>query len=134
MRTLAEIIPLRTAACREAVDAVAQIAAGETDVEPGAGQHVRSCLRCQAEVAAYRRILRVMRSMRGDHVPLPPGGLAELLAALEAQAEDGSPVATWAVRAVWAGGITAAGAAGVLVWITRRRPGLPPRQLTPRAG
>lgn len=125
MRTLAEIIPLRTPACREAVDAVAQIAAGETDVEPRAGQHVGSCLRCQAEVAAYRRILRTMSNMRGQDVPLPAGGLVELLRAIEAESQDGSPLASWAVRAAWAGGITAGAAAGVLVWFTRRRPGLP---------
>ena len=124
MRTLAEIVPLRTPACREAVDAVAQIAAGEDGVDPRAGHHVRSCLRCQAEVAAYRRILRTMRSMRGESVALPPGGLVDLLRVLETESQDGSPLASWAVRAVWAGGITAAGAAGVLVWFTRRRPGL----------
>ncbi len=125
MLTLAEIVPLRTGACREAVDAIAQIAAGEGDVEPRAGGHVHSCLRCQAEVAAYRRVLRTMRSMRGNPMTVPPGGLTELLRALDAEAEDGNPAASWAVRAACVGGITAAGAAGMLVWFTRRRPGLP---------
>ncbi len=124
MRTLAEIIPLRTAACRDAVDAVAQIAAGETDTDPRAAAHVTTCLRCQAEVAAYRRVLRTMRSMRGDTVDLPAGGIAELLRALEAAGDDAF-AASWAVRAACVGGITAAGAAGVIVWFSRRRLGLP---------
>ena len=127
MRTLAEIVPLRTAACRDAVDAVAQIAAGETGTDPRAAGHVTTCLRCQAEVAAYRRVLRTMRSMKGEVLDLPQGGLAELLRALEAAGEDGTlpPGTSWAVRAAYVGGITAAGAAGVLVWFSRRRLGLP---------
>ena len=127
MRTLAEIIPLRTAACREAVDAVGQIAAGETDLDPQAAAHVSGCLRCQAEVAAYRRVLRLMRAMRDDDTAVPAGSLADLLEALDMAGEDGlAPAAgSWAVRAAYVGGITAAGAAGVLVWFSRRRLGLP---------
>lgn len=127
MRTLAEIIPLRTAACRDAVDAIAQIAAGEPGVDPAAATHVATCLRCQAEVAAYRRVLRTMRAMRSDLLPASPGNLAELLRAIESAAEEGTlPAgASWAVRAACVGGLTAAGAAGVLVWISRRRLGLP---------
>jgi hypothetical protein len=124
MRGLAEIIPLRTAQCREAVDAVAQIAAGEGDIEPKAAHHVSVCLRCQAEVAAYRRILRTMRAMRHDLVDPPPGSLAELLRSLSEGGAPGDGSGTsWAVMAACVGGLTAAGAAGVLVWFSRRRPG-----------
>jgi len=122
MRTLAEIIPLRTAACREAVDAVAQIAAGETDVEAHAAAHVGSCLRCQAEVAAYRRVIATMRAMRHDRLVPPTTALDAALGALHMGGSDAAPA--WAVRAAYVGGITAASAAGVLVWITRRRLGL----------
>lgn len=127
MRTLAEIIPLRTAACRDALDAVASIAAEEPGVDPEAGAHVATCLRCQAEVAAYRRVLRTMRAMKLDVLPVPPGHLAEVLRAIEAAAEDEtlSAGASRAVRAACVGGLTAAGAAGMLVWFNRRRLGLP---------
>lgn len=158
MRTLADIIPLRTAACRDAVDAIAMIAAGEGGVDPRAGAHVRSCLRCQAEVAAYRRVLATMRGMRQDRLPVPAGALTAALRALHdpghlprpdtksditalagdvmaagagsspfSVVSDGPPA--WAVRAAYVGGITAAtaaSAAGVLVWFSRRRPGLLP--------
>jgi hypothetical protein len=92
--------------------------------------HVAGCLRCQAEVAAYRRILRHLRALRHDLVDPPPGALAAVVAALEAAAiEQQSAGASWAVRAAYVGGITvataAAGAAGMLVWMNRRRLGLP---------
>ena len=48
--------------------------------------HVAQCLRCQAEMAAYRRILRHLRALRHDDVRSPPGALAAVLAALEVAA------------------------------------------------
>lgn len=142
MRTLAEIVRLRTNACREAVDAVAMIAAGEEGVDRRAAAHVGACLRCQAEVAAYRRVLATMRSMRADVLPVPARALSEALEAVHGPAGSaGSSVAgagsagsagssgegtpAWAVRAAYVGGITAASAAGMFVWLSRRRLGLP---------
>jgi hypothetical protein len=126
MRGLAEIVRLRTGECRDAADAIAHMAAGEDGVDPELAGHVSECLRCQAELAAYRRIMRTMRAMRQDVIDPPAGSLASVLAALEAAGEAGST--SWAVRAAYVGGITvataAAGAAGVLVWINRRRYGL----------
>ena len=123
MRTLADLIPMRTAACRDAVDAVAMIAAGEAGVASKAEAHVETCLRCQAEVVAYRRVLAIMRTMRDDAADLPSGSLDEALLALHGGAAEAVPL--WAVRAAYVGGLTAAGAAGVLVWLGRRRLGLP---------
>lgn len=126
MRTLAEIVPLRTPACRDAVDAVAMIAAGEEGVDRRAAGHVSTCLRCQAEVAAYRRVLATMRSMRLDRLAAPPDGLNGTLHAVRSDGSaTGDGAAAWALRAAYVGGITAASAAGVLVWFSRRRPGLP---------
>ena len=36
-------------------------------------EHLRTCLTCQSELACYGRLLRLLRSMRGDpgFVPLP---------------------------------------------------------------
>jgi hypothetical protein len=118
VRGLAEIIPLRTSECRDASDAISQIAAAEEpDVDPRAAAHVRACLRCQAEVAAYRRVLRAMRAMSADGSPPTAERVAEVLSAVDQH--------NWAVRAAYVGGITvataAAGAAGVLVWMSRRR-------------
>jgi hypothetical protein len=128
MRALADIIGLRTGECRDCVDAIAQIAAGEKDIDQSAAGHVARCLRCQAEVVAYRRILHTMRAMRQDRIPPPNGGVASVLAALEAASTDhAGGSTTWATRAAYLGGITvatAAAGAGVLVWMNRRRLGL----------
>lgn len=32
--------------------------------------HLRACLRCQAELAQYRKLMRAMRSLRHQQVPL----------------------------------------------------------------
>ena len=121
MRTLAELVPLRTSACREAEAVIVMVAAGEPDVEPRAGEHVATCLRCQAEVAAYRRVMAMMHAMRADVLGLPDGGVAEAMQAMR----EAPPGSGWGVRAAYVGGLTAAGAAGLLMWITLRRPGLP---------
>jgi hypothetical protein len=127
MRALAEIVPLRTSACREAADAIVMVAAGEAGVEPLAGAHVATCLRCQAEVTAYRRVMAVMRAMQGDVLPLPTGGIGGALEALRSGADPGAEGhPAWAARVAYVGGITAAtaaSAAGMLVWLSRRRPG-----------
>lgn len=127
MRSLAEIVSLRTPACDRVAAVLPGIAAGE---EPVAAQlpsgvapadHVAQCLRCQAELSAYRRLLDQLKALRGDEVAPPEGALTELLRAVAEQ----RPVSTWAVKAAYVGGITvataAAGAAGVLVWMSRRR-------------
>ncbi len=54
-------------------------------------RHVESCLRCQAELARYRRMLRGLRDLRTRYVEPTPGTLDELLAALD-EASDRSPV------------------------------------------
>ena len=41
--------------------------------------HVTSCLRCQAEQAQYRRILRAMKTLRGDVIVAQPELLDDVL-------------------------------------------------------
>jgi hypothetical protein len=117
MRTLAELVPLRTGICRSSGDAVSAVAAGEEGGRSRARHHVMHCLRCQAEVAAYRRVLRVMTTMR-DH-PLAISAIEDLAGSSDLSGMGGSPPPQWAARAACVGGITA-GAAGML-WLSRRR-------------
>ncbi len=129
MRALAEIVRLRTADCRQVAARLPGLAAGERAIDERLSRHVEQCLRCQAEVAAYRRILRHLRSLRHEETAAPPGAIAEVLEALAAAGlADPAPGANRMLRAAYVGGITvataAAGAAGVLVWMSRRRPGL----------
>jgi hypothetical protein len=118
MRTLAELVPLRSSECRDAADAVSAIAAGEDECPPAARDHVMQCLRCQAEVAAFRRVLRVMATMRDEPVASSIMGSPGLDSITDL---SGQPASPWAVRAACVGGLTA-GAAGVIVWLSRRRP------------
>ncbi len=126
---LAEIVPLGRVDCESAAQAVSLIAAGEPFGARRGREHVAECLRCQAEVAAYRRMLRVMRSMGDEELTPPAGALGDAIGMLHtaaAVARPGAPlpVGRGAVRAATVGGLTAAtaaGAAGVLVWLGRRR-------------
>jgi hypothetical protein len=129
MRGLAEIVRLRTADCRQAAVLLPSVAAGEPGIDERLAEHVTTCLCCQAEVAAYRRILRHLRALRQEEVETPPGAMAAVLDALAAVGADGTPGGLRrAVRMAYVGAITvataAAGAAGILMWINRRRPGL----------
>jgi hypothetical protein len=137
MPGLAEIIRLRTVDCRQAADYLPLLAAADPAADShsddhdlaAAADHLARCLRCQAELVAYRRILRHLRGLRHDEVRSPPGGLAAVLASLQAAALEEQAVGANRVwRVARLGGITVATAAattaGVLVWMSRRRPGL----------
>ena len=87
--------------------------------------HIAVCLRCQAELAQYRKLLRALHQLRTEVLEPAPGLLPDILARLEAASErramhfllDGR-------RAAYVGGIaaaTAAGAAGAIVLATRHR-------------
>jgi hypothetical protein len=63
-------------------------------VENGAGveqsvqRHIESCLRCQAELARYRRMLRGLQLLRTRYLEPNPGLLAQTLAAIEEAGEQ----------------------------------------------
>ena len=88
-------------------------------------RHVERCLRCQAEMVQYRKVLRAMRSMRTEVLEPAPGLLSDILANLE---EAGERRAIRSMisghKAAYLGGLaaaTAAGAAGAIVFATRAR-------------
>lgn len=90
-----------------------------------ARRHVESCLRCQADLVQYRKLLRSLRSLRTEVLEPAHGLLPDILASLE---EAGERHAIRAVlhgrRAAYIGGIaaaTAAGAAGAMVLASRSR-------------
>jgi hypothetical protein len=98
---------------------------GSAELSSAARSHVQRCLHCQAELVHYRRVLRILRSLRSEVVEPPPGALAAALASLRdagvARAERGL---LGGRRAAYLSGVlvaTAASAAGALVWATRRR-------------
>jgi anti-sigma factor RsiW len=88
-------------------------------------RHVGSCLRCQAEMAHYRRLLRALHTLRTEILAPPPGLVDDVLAGLE---EAGERHALRALlggrRAAYVGGLAvtaAAGGAAALVLASRGR-------------
>lgn len=93
-------------------------------------RHVEQCLRCQAELAQYRKLLRAMRALRSEGHPAPAGLVGSVLAHVEAAGERSAVRATLSGRRVaYIGGIAAAtaaaGAGAALVIVTRGRRRLP---------
>jgi anti-sigma factor RsiW len=56
-------------------------------VELSVQRHIESCLRCQAELARYRRMLRGLQLLRTRYLEPSPGLLAQTLAAIEEAGE-----------------------------------------------
>lgn len=88
-------------------------------------RHVETCLRCQAELAQYRKVLRALRQVRTELLEPVPGLLPDVLVALEAAGERGAMKhLLTGRRAAYLGGIAAAtaaaGAAGAIVLASRR--------------
>lgn len=89
-------------------------------------RHVESCLRCQAEVARYRVMLRGLRQLRTRYLEPAPGLLAGTLTALEVEGERRALRSVLTGRRLaYAGAIggtlAAAGAAATAVLIARSR-------------
>jgi anti-sigma factor RsiW len=56
-------------------------------VDPAVQRHIESCLRCQAELARYRKMLRGLQLLRARYLEPAPGLLAQTLAAIEEAGE-----------------------------------------------
>ena len=111
--------------CEDLSGALAATAEGDAHLSRAERRHVERCLRCQAEVVQYRKLLRAMRTLRTDVLEPAPGLLADILATIE---EAGERQAVRSVlngrRIAYIGGLaaaTAAGAAGAIVFASRTR-------------
>ncbi len=84
---------------------------------PELAQHLGSCLRCQAELAQYRKLRRAMLSLRSENLASDPGHLEEVLDLVRPPATVHKIHGT-SRRKAYIGGIAAAataGAAGAIV-------------------
>jgi anti-sigma factor RsiW len=85
-----------------------------------ARRHVQSCLRCQAELAQYRRLVRALQALR-DEVAVAPGLVDDVLAAIEAAGERSAVRALLRGRRVaYVGGLAAAAGAGAAIVLASR--------------
>lgn len=101
--------------CSDVVTRLGAAADGSTRLNRQQRRHAATCLRCQAEMAQYRKLLRVLHTMRTDLLQPAPGLLTDILAGLEEAAEEHA--ARWLPsgrRAAYVGGLAAATAAGAV--------------------
>ncbi|MGH1488256.1 MAG: hypothetical protein ACRBK7_02495 [Acidimicrobiales bacterium] len=58
---------------------LAEVAEGDAPLALETGRHVDGCLRCQAELAQYRKLLRALTSLREHHLFVDDTLLDEVL-------------------------------------------------------
>jgi hypothetical protein len=108
--------------CASIAEILPALAADEAGASRRVRSHVAVCLRCQAEIARYRRLTRQLRSLRDEPVTPAPTLAAQVVAGIDAAwVPRGSRVVR---NLACVGGISVAtvAGAGVLVWMGRRRP------------
>lgn len=115
-----------TAECDEIAPLLHDIVEHDEHADRRVVAHVERCLRCQAEVVQYRRLLRALHQLRTEVLEPAPGLLSDVLTRLEASGERSAirSILTGR-RAAYVGGLAvagvAAGAAGVVVLARRGR-------------
>jgi hypothetical protein len=82
------------------------------------GRHATSCLRCQAEAARRRGLIRQLRTLRDVVETAPAGLLPAVEFGIERTSGRTGPAQAAAMRIATAGAVaaTAAGAAVLVVW------------------
>jgi hypothetical protein len=73
--------------CDEIAALLPQVVDSSEPVALPVQRHVESCLRCQAELARYRRMLRGHQLLRTQYFEPTPGMLAATLASITAASE-----------------------------------------------
>lgn len=112
--------------CEEILPTIAGVVDGSARLDRADRRHVETCLRCQAELARYRKLLRAMQVLRTEIAPPPAGLLGDVLVHLEEAGERHAVRATLSGRRVaYLGGIAAAtaaaGAGAAIVIVSRGR-------------
>src|SRR5947199_6883156 len=115
-----------TIRCEDIADLLPGVIDGNHRADRRLRRHVESCLRCQAELVQYRKLLRALHTLRTDVLEPTPGLLSSILANIEEAGERGAIRSLIAGRrAAYLGGLAvataAAGAAGAVVLVSRSR-------------
>ncbi|MGN6694646.1 MAG: hypothetical protein ACTHN0_10760 [Aquihabitans sp.] len=116
------------ASCEALADVLPGVVDGTSTLERADRRHVERCLRCQAELAQYRKLLRAMQGLRAVTATEPSGLVTDVIAHIEAAGERRAVRAALTGRKVaYIGGIaaaaTAAGAGAAIVLVSRGRKG-----------
>lgn len=115
-------MPSESPTCASVAEEFASVAGGESALDPASARHVASCLRCQAEQAQYRRLLKAMRELRDVAVSVDPTLEHEILFAIDHSERRMRDMVSTRVAAT-IGGVAAgaAAAAGVIALTVRQR-------------
>ena len=107
--------------CAEVARTLPSILDGASAAAEVVVEHVGTCLRCQAELARYHKLMRLLNQLRAHRVEPPPGAVTDVLAALE-QAAQRRVIrsALTGRRLVYAGAFAAPAAAVLAVTVARR--------------
>jgi len=104
--------------CDEAVEAVASLATDEQATDVVQAGHVAACLRCQAEVARDRRLVRELRELRAHRLSPDATLLSSVLGAVDHEA---ALILRSRTRRRVAIGSAAATASGIAIAIAARK-------------
>ncbi|MGQ0825621.1 MAG: hypothetical protein ACT4OX_11465 [Actinomycetota bacterium] len=113
--------------CEEVAVLLPSLVDGIDEANVAVQRHVQTCLRCQAEVARYRKLVRTLEQLRTRYIEPTPGLLGETLVALSDAAGRGALRTYVTSRRLAYGGATvgaaalAAGTAALLITRSRRR-------------
>jgi len=110
--------------CEEVTALLPGLVDGDIEADAETARHIETCLRCQAELARYRRLLRTLSLLRTRYAEPTPGLLGETLAALTDAAEESARRTLLSGRRLaYAGAIggTVATAATVAALVARNR-------------
>jgi hypothetical protein len=110
--------------CEDIAEMLPGIVDGDHPADKRILHHVESCLRCQAELVQYRRLLRALHQLRTEVLDPAPGVLTGILAGLASTGEQRAIHSHLrGHRAAYIGGMAvataAAGAAGAVVLVSR---------------
>ena len=107
-------------------DSLSAALAGATDgsvqLDRSQRRHVEHCLRCQAEAAQYRKLLRALASLQPQTLSVPSGAADQITRYLDNAGDRSSLLPVLSGRkAAYIGGIAAAAGAGAALVLARRR-------------
>ena len=74
--------------CEQLADLLAATGGETTLLDLRSRDHLDSCLRCQAELAQYRKLLKALRTLRTEVLTPAPGLVSDIFATIEAGARD----------------------------------------------
>ena len=73
--------------CEQLAEHLAANAGDSVLADPEARAHVEGCLRCQAEVARYRKLLKALRTLRTEMLTPAPGLVSDIFVSIEQAGE-----------------------------------------------